>query len=121
MISRIRNAQFNLREPEILPSATPVRLPYTTVRNRDSVRNMSEARMSSKGQITLPKESGTGSGEAGDRVRFIVEDDGESAATGQAGDLRLSASCEAQATLSIKKWTRSSDRSRRHVLGHDRD
>jgi AbrB family looped-hinge helix DNA binding protein len=38
---------------------------------------MSEAKMTSKGQITLPKEIRQKLGlKQGDRVRFIVEDDG---------------------------------------------
>jgi len=38
---------------------------------------MSEARMTSKGQITLPKDIRDRLGlKQGDRVRFIVEDDG---------------------------------------------
>jgi AbrB family looped-hinge helix DNA binding protein len=38
---------------------------------------MSEAKMTSKGQITLPKEIRLQLGlKQGDRVRFIVEDDG---------------------------------------------
>ena len=38
---------------------------------------MSEATMTSKGQITVPKEVRVKLGlKAGDRVRFIVEDDG---------------------------------------------
>jgi AbrB family looped-hinge helix DNA binding protein len=38
---------------------------------------MSEAKMTSKGQITLPKDVRTRLGlKQGDRVRFILEDDG---------------------------------------------
>jgi AbrB family looped-hinge helix DNA binding protein len=86
---------------------------------------MSEAKMTSKGQITLPKEIRLKLGlQRGDRVRFIVEDDGRVRLLPAKRDIS-----ELMGILPKPKRKFSLEEIddivqagvAKHVLGHDRD
>lgn len=86
---------------------------------------MSEAKMTSKGQITLPKEIRLKLGlKQGDRVRFIVDDDGRVRLLPAKRDVS-----ELMGILPSPKPKQSLEEMdeavqiavSRHVLGHDRD
>ena len=86
---------------------------------------MSEARMTSKGQITLPKDIRDRLGlKQGDRVRFIVEDDGRVRllpAKRDVGEL-FGILPRPRRALSIEEMDDIVQTAvARHVLGHDRD
>jgi AbrB family looped-hinge helix DNA binding protein len=86
---------------------------------------MSEARMTSKGQITLPKDIRDRLGlKQGDRVRFIVEDDGRVRllpAKRDVGEL-FGSLPKPRRALSIEEMDDIVQTAvARHVLGHDRD
>jgi antitoxin PrlF len=86
---------------------------------------MSEAKVTSKGQITLPKEIRTKLGlKQGDRVRFVIEDDGRVRLLPAKRDIselvgilprpkRSISLAEMDAAVGVAVS--------RHVLGHDRD
>jgi AbrB family looped-hinge helix DNA binding protein len=86
---------------------------------------MSEAKISSKGQITLPREIRLKLGlKQGDRVRFIVEDDGRVRLLPAKRDISelvgILPSPKRKLSLEeIDEILRTSVA--RHVLGHDRD
>jgi len=86
---------------------------------------MSEARMSSKGQITLPKDIRDRLGlKQGDRVRFIVEDDGRVRLLPAKRDISELAGIlpKPKRALSIEEMDEIVQTAvARHVLGHDRD
>ena len=86
---------------------------------------MSEAKMTSKGQITLPKEIRLKLGlKQGDRVRFIVEDDGRVRLLPAKRDISvlmgiLPSPKRKFSQEEVDEIIRTSVT--RHVLGHDRD
>ena len=86
---------------------------------------MSEARMTSKGQITLPKEIRLKLGlKQGDRVRFIVEDDGRVRLLPAKRDISelMGILPRPKRRLSIEELDDIVQTAvARHVLGHDRD
>lgn len=86
---------------------------------------MSEAKLTSKGQITLPKEIRLKLGlKQGDRVRFIVEDDGRVRLLPAKRDVSelLGILPKPKRGLSIEETDDIVQTSvARHVLGHDRD
>jgi len=86
---------------------------------------MSEARMSSKGQITLPKDIRDRLGlKQGDRVRFIVENDGRVRLLPAKRDVSelLGILPKPKRRLSIEEMDDIVQTAvARHVLGHDRD
>jgi AbrB family looped-hinge helix DNA binding protein len=86
---------------------------------------MSEARMTSKGQITLPKEIRLKLGlKQGDRVRFIVEDDGRVRLLPAKRDVSelMGILPRPKRRLSIEELDDIVQTAvARHVLGHDRD
>ena len=86
---------------------------------------MSEAKMTSKGQITLPKEIRLKLGlKQGDRVRFIVEDDGRVRLLPAKRDISelMGILPTPKRRLSIEEMDDIVQTAvTRHVLGHDRD
>ena len=86
---------------------------------------MSEAKLTSKGQITLPKEIRLKLGlKQGDRVRFIVEDDGRVRLLPGKRDVSelLGILPKPKKRLSIEEMDDIVQTAvTRHVLGHDRD
>ena len=86
---------------------------------------MSEARMTSKGQITLPKDIRDRLGlKQGDRVRFIVEDDGRVRLLPAKRDVSelFGSLPRPRRALSIEEMDDIVQTAvARHVLGHDRD
>lgn len=86
---------------------------------------MSEARMSSKGQITLPKEIRGRLGlKQGDRVRFTVEADGRVRLLPAKRDVSelFGILPKPRRALSIEEMDEIVQTAvARHVLGHDRD
>jgi len=86
---------------------------------------MSEAKLTSKGQITLPKEIRLKIGlKQGDRVRFIVEDDGRVRLLPAKRDVSelLGILPKPKKRLSIEEMDDIVQTAvTRHVLGHDRD
>ncbi len=86
---------------------------------------MSEAKLTSKGQITLPKEIRLKLGlKQGDRVRFIVEDDGRVRLLPAKRDVSelLGILPKPKRRLSIEEMDDTVQTAvTRHVLGHDRD
>ena len=86
---------------------------------------MSEARMTSKGQITLPKDIRDRLGlKQGDRVRFIVEDDGRVRLLPAKRDVSelFGILPRPRRALSIEEMDDFVQTAvARHVLGHDRD
>jgi antitoxin PrlF len=86
---------------------------------------MSEAKLTSKGQITLPKEIRLKLGlKQGDRVRFIVEDDGRVRLLPAKRDVSelLGILPKPKKRLSIEEMDDIVQTAvTRHVLGHDRD
>jgi len=86
---------------------------------------MSEAKLTSKGQITLPKEIRLKLGlKQGDRVRFIVEDDGRVRLLPAKRDVSelLGILPKPKKRLSIEEMDDIVQTAvSRHVLGHDRD
>ena len=86
---------------------------------------MSEAKLTSKGQITLPKEIRLKLGlKQGDRVRFIVEDDGRVRLLPAKRDVSelLGILPKPKRRLSIEEMDDIVQTAvSRHVLGHDRD
>jgi antitoxin PrlF len=86
---------------------------------------MSEAKMSSKGQITLPKDIRSQLGlKQGDRVRFIVEDDGRVRLVPAKRDISelMGILPSAKGRFSLDEIDEIVQNSvARHVLGHDRD
>jgi AbrB family looped-hinge helix DNA binding protein len=86
---------------------------------------MSEAKMTSKGQITLPKDVRLKLGlRQGDRVRFIIEDDGRVRllpAKRSVADL-MGILPKPKRKLSLEEIdTAVKTAVAKHVLGHDRD
>jgi AbrB family looped-hinge helix DNA binding protein len=86
---------------------------------------MSEAKLTSKGQITLPKEIRLKLGlKHGDRVRFIVEDDGRVRLLPAKRDVTelMGILPRPKRTLSIEDMDDIVQTAvAHHVLGHDRD
>ena len=86
---------------------------------------MSEAKMTSKGQITLPKEIRLKLGlKQGDRVRFIVEADGRVRLLPAKRDVSelMGILPSPKRRLSLKEMDEAVQIAvARHVLGHDRD
>ena len=86
---------------------------------------MSEARMTSKGQITLPKDIRDRLGlKQGDRVRFIVEDDGRVRLLPAKRDVSelFGILPRPRRALSIEEMDDIVQTAvALHVLGHDRD
>jgi len=86
---------------------------------------MSEARMTTKGQITLPKDIRDRLGlKQGDRVRFIVEDDGRVRLLPAKRDVSelFGILPRPERALSIDEMDEIVQTAvARHVLGHDRD
>jgi AbrB family looped-hinge helix DNA binding protein len=86
---------------------------------------MSEAKMTSKGQITLPKEIRLKLGlKQGDRVRFIVEDDGRVRLLPAKRDVSelMGILPSPKRKLSLEEMDQTVQVAvARHVLGHDRD
>jgi AbrB family looped-hinge helix DNA binding protein len=86
---------------------------------------MTQAKMTSKGQITLPKEIRLKLGlKQGDRVRFIVEDDGRVRLLPAKRDVSelIGILPKPKRALSIEKMDEIVQTAvARHVLGHDRD
>jgi len=86
---------------------------------------MSEAKMTSKGQITLPKEIRLKLGlKQGDRVRFIVDDDGRVRLLPAKRDVSelMGILPSPKRRLSLKEMDEAVQIAvARHVLGHDRD
>ena len=86
---------------------------------------MSEAKLTSKGQITLPKEIRLKLGlKQGDRVRFIVEDDGRVRLLPAKRDVTelMGILPRPKRTLSIEEMDDIVQTAvAHHVLGHDRD
>jgi AbrB family looped-hinge helix DNA binding protein len=86
---------------------------------------MSEARMTSKGQITIPKDIRDRLGlKQGDRVRFIVEDDGRVRLMPAKRDVSelFGILPKPRRALSIEEMDDIVQTAvARHVLGHDRD
>jgi AbrB family looped-hinge helix DNA binding protein len=86
---------------------------------------MSEARMSSKGQITLPKDIRDRLGlKQGDRVRFIVDDDGRVRLLPAKRDVSelFGILPKPERALSIEEMDDIVQTAvARHVLAHDRD
>lgn len=86
---------------------------------------MSEARMSSKGQITLPKEIRDRLGlKQGDRVRFIIEDDGRVRLLPAKRDISelMGILPKPRRAYSLEELDEIVQTAvARHVVGHDRD
>jgi AbrB family looped-hinge helix DNA binding protein len=86
---------------------------------------MSEAKMTSKGQITLPKEIRLKLGlKQGDRVRFIVEADGRVRLLPAKRDVSelMGILPSPKRRLSLEEMNEAVQVAvARHVLGHDRD
>lgn len=86
---------------------------------------MTEAKMTSKGQITLPKEIRLKLGlKQGDRVRFIVEDDGRVRLLPAKRDVSelFGILPKPKRALSIEEMDEMVQTAvARRVLGHDRD
>ena len=86
---------------------------------------MSEAKLTSKGQITLPKEIRLKLGlKQGDRVRFIVEADGRVRLLPAKRDVSelMGILPSPKRRLSLEEMDEAVQTSvARHVLGHDRD
>lgn len=86
---------------------------------------MSEAKMTSKGQITLPKEIRLKLGlKQGDRVRFIVDDDGRVRLLPAKRDVSelMGILPSPKRKLSLEDMDEAVQLAvARHVLGHDRD
>jgi AbrB family looped-hinge helix DNA binding protein len=86
---------------------------------------MTQAKMTSKGQITLPKEIRLKLGlKQGDRVRFIVEDDGRVRLLPAKRDVSelIGILPKPQRALSFEEMDEIVQTAvARHVLGHDRD
>jgi AbrB family looped-hinge helix DNA binding protein len=86
---------------------------------------MSEAKMTSKGQITLPKEIRDRLGlKRGDRVRFVVEDDGRVRLLPAKRDISelVGILSKPKRALSLEELDDIVQTAvARHVVGHDRD
>jgi len=86
---------------------------------------MSEAKVTSKGQITLPKEIRTKLGlRQGDRVRFVIEDDGRVRLLPAKRDISelVGILPRPKRSISLEEMDEAVKVSvTRHVLGHDRD
>jgi len=86
---------------------------------------MSEAKLTSKGQITLPKEIRLKLGlKQGDRVRFIVEADGRVRLLPAKRDVSelMGILPSPKRRLSLEEMNEAVQVAvARHVLGHDRD
>ena len=86
---------------------------------------MSEATVTSKGQITLPKDIRDRLGlKHGDRVRFIVEDDGRVRLLPAKRDVSelFGILPKPERALSVEEMDEIVQTAvARHVLGHDRD
>ena len=86
---------------------------------------MSEAKLTSKGQITLPKEIRLKLGlKQGDRVRFIVETDGRVRLLPAKRDVSelMGILPSPKRRLSLEEMDEAVQVAvARHVLGHDRD
>lgn len=86
---------------------------------------MSEAKMTSKGQITLPKEIRLKLKlQQGDRVRFIVEDDGSVRLVPAKRDISslIGILPPPKQRLSLEEIDEAMRLAvARHVIGHDRD
>jgi len=86
---------------------------------------MSEAKMTSKGQITLPKEIRDRLGlKRGDRVRFVIEDDGRVRLLPAKRDISelVGILPRPKRALSLEELDDIVQTAvARHVVGHDRD
>jgi AbrB family looped-hinge helix DNA binding protein len=86
---------------------------------------MAEAKMTSKGQITLPKEIRTKLGlRQGDRVRFVIEDDGRVRLLPAKRDISelVGIVPAPKRSLSLDEMDEAVKLAvARHVVGHDRD
>jgi AbrB family looped-hinge helix DNA binding protein len=86
---------------------------------------MPEAKMTSKGQITLPKEIRTKLGlRQGDRVRFVIEDDGRVRLMPAKRDISelVGIVPAPKRSISLEEMDEAVKLAvARHVVGHDRD
>jgi AbrB family looped-hinge helix DNA binding protein len=86
---------------------------------------MAEAKMTSKGQITLPKEIRTKLGlRQGDRVRFVIEEDGRVRLMPAKRDISelVGIVPAPKRSLSLEEMDEAVKLAvARHVVGHDRD